>query len=223
MKKKSPKVAIVANGEINNYAAAKAKIAEANYLIACDGGLLHFNSLDATPHCLIGDFDSTPAKLLEAYKAQGIPAFPFPTDKNDTDLALAVAHALMFAPESITIVGASGGRVDHALGNIQLLAHIGENFGDTQAEIWDETTSIRLVHAQSCCEIFYTFPREQYSTLSLLPLGTRATGITTRGLKYELENDTLRIGETRGISNEFVENTAEISVESGLLLVIRSK
>jgi len=216
-------IAIIANGTIHDYPATRARLTDADFLIACDGGLRHFASLGLTPDLLLGDFDSADAELVAAYKAQGISTHSFPTEKDDTDLALAAAFALALLPASIVIVGALGGRFDHALANLHVLGNLCTQNGDVPVEIWDETTSIMLAHPYSCCEIFLPFPRTDYQTLSLFPLGTRVTGITTRGLKYPLENETLRAGETRGTSNEFTADVAEISVESGLLLVIRSK
>ncbi|MCL2364685.1 MAG: thiamine diphosphokinase [Defluviitaleaceae bacterium] len=216
-------LAIIANGEIRDYPATRARLADADFLIACDGGTRHFALLGLTPNVLLGDFDSADADLIAAYKAQGIPAHAFPPEKDDTDLALAAAFAQALSPASIVIVGALGGRFDHALANLHVLGNLTTQNGDISVEIWDETTSIMLAHPYSCCEIFLPFPRADYQTLSLYPLGTRVTGITTRGLVYPLENETLRMGETRGTSNEFTADIAEISVESGLLLVVRSK
>jgi thiamine pyrophosphokinase len=204
------KTVIVANGEINDYAAARAKLAEAEYLIACDGGLRHFPPLGLTPHCLIGDFDSAPAGLLADYKARGIPVISYPPEKDETDLALALAHALTLAPASVVFIGALGGRVDHMLANLHVLVQA----GDVPAEIWDETVCIRLIKDK------ITLDASGKTTLSLIPLTLEVTGITTRGLKYPLNNETLHAGEVRGVSNVFTAQTAEISIKSGFLLAI---
>jgi thiamine pyrophosphokinase len=206
------KIAIIANGEITNYAATRQKLADVSYLIACDGGLRHLPLLEISPHCLIGDFDSAPPALLAQYQAQGIPTIPFPPEKDETDLALAVAHALKKHPSSIIMMGAMGGRFDHALANVHVLAQTGE----TPAEIWSETTSIHLIRKK------LILPRENYSTLTLLPLTSEATGIIIKGLRYPLNNETLQAGEVRGVSNEFSANSAEISLTSGMLLAIRA-
>ncbi|MCL2189191.1 MAG: thiamine diphosphokinase [Defluviitaleaceae bacterium] len=205
------KIAIIANGEISNHAVTRQKLADADYLIACDGGLRHFPLLGIMPHCLIGDFDSAPRALREKYTAQGIPLVRFPAEKDETDLALAVAHALTLSPTYIYIVAALGGRFDHALANVHVLAQAGE----IPAEIWDETTSIQLIRKQRI------LPCENYRTLTLLPLTSEVTGIITKGLRYPLNNETLHAGEVRGVSNEFSAEEAEISIKSGMLLAIR--
>jgi len=206
------KAAIIANGVIADYAATRRKLRDADYLIACDGGLRHFPLLGLSPHCLIGDFDSAPAPLLAEYQSRGIPVIPFPPEKDETDLALAVAHALSAHPESITILGALGGRMDHTLANFHVLAQT----GNVPTEIWDENTRIQLLRPGAAVPLH----REGYATLSLIPLTSQVAGITTQGLKYPLHNETLRAGETRGVSNVFATQTAAVCIQSGLLLAI---
>jgi len=193
---------VLANGAINNYAATKQALAGAEYIIACDGGLNHAHLMGITPHVVIGDMDSADPKLLE-----GIHALVYPAEKDETDMELSIAHAREKGASSIRIIGAMGGRFDHALANVHLL--------DENIEIWDENTSIQLIsHAMS-------FPRGNYDTLSLIPLTTEVTGIVTDGLFYPLNGETLKIGSSRGISNVFCKDTATVSIESGLLLAIR--
>ncbi|MCL2604588.1 MAG: thiamine diphosphokinase [Defluviitaleaceae bacterium] len=231
-------ITIIANGTIENYAATRKRIIGSDYFIACDGGLRHFPLLGFTPDCIIGDFDSAPPELLADYRTRGVPVVSFPSEKDETDLELAVAHAIALspggegfggctplkaksvvataeplAPCSIVIVGALGGRIDHALANLHVLAQC----GNIPAEIWDESTSIRLI--KNHIKLF----KNNYNTLSLIPLTSDVTGITTKGLYYPLQNGTLRAGETRGVSNQFTNETAEISVKNGLLLAVLCK
>jgi thiamine pyrophosphokinase len=151
--------------------------------------------------------------LLAGYKDRGVPAIPFPAEKDETDLALAAAHALTLNPSFILILGALGGRADHALANLHVLALA----KDVPTEIWDETTSITLINKKSA------LPKNDYVFLSLIPLTTEVIGITTQGLFYPLAGETLRAGETRGVSNAFTAEAAVITIESGMLLAIRSK
>jgi len=203
-------IAIVANGEINDYPAAAAKLSAAGTIIACDGGLRHCPPLGIIPDYILGDFDSAPPKLLEQYRRAGVPALSFPSEKDETDLELAVAHALALDADTIILIGASGGRADHQLANIHVLAQS----GNIPMEMWDERTSIRLVRDK------IILPREEYKTVSLIPLTTEVTGITTQGLKYALNNEVLRIGQTRGVSNEFAADIADVVVGDGMLLVV---
>jgi len=67
------------------------------------------------------------------------------------------------------------------------------------------------------------FAREDYETISLIPLTTEVAGVTTVGLKYPLQNEILSVGTTRGISNEFAADTVGITISDGLLLIICTK
>ena len=206
-------IAICANGLINDYTTTREKLQDANYLIACDGGLRHFPLLGLSPDCLIGDFDSAPSHLLGQYRTAGIPILPFPPEKDETDLALAVAHACSLNPAMILILGALGGRLDHALGNIHVLAQT----GDIPTFLWDESTQIQLIRNNA------NITKSQYNTISLIPLTSMVTGITTRGLRYPLYNEALKAGEVRGISNTFLTDIAHITIKSGLLITICAK
>jgi len=206
-------IAIIANGEINDYAATKKKLQSAAYIIACDGGLRHAEAMDIWPNVIIGDLDSALPDYLAACKKKGIPIHTYPTEKDDTDLALAFAHALEQSPSSIIVVGALGGRADHLIANF----HVLDMAKGIPAEIWDENTSVQLVRDRLC------LPKEGYQTISLIPLSTEVTGITTQGLAYPLCGETLRLGVVRGVSNWFCANEAVVAVESGVLLAIRCR
>jgi thiamine pyrophosphokinase len=209
------RIAIIANGVINDYTATREKLADVDYFIACDGGLRHFPLLGLTPDTIIGDFDSAPTGLLEGYRLRGVPVIPFPKEKDETDLALAVSYALPLNPSFIVIIGALGGRIDHTLANFHVLAQT----GNTPAEIWDEKTKVLLIKDRIAFTIFI----KEYFTISLIPLTSEVRGITTRGLLYPLSEETLCAGEVRGVSNEFISDFIEITVKSGLLLAILNK
>lgn len=206
------KTLIIANGEILNYTIIKKAASNHQYVIACDGGLNHAEKLNIAPNCILGDMDSASPVMLEQYKNMGVEVVTYPTKKDETDLELAIFHALKCGATSIRIIGALGGRFDHALANLHLLA-----LAPQKIEIYSEDTSIHIIESTK------TLEREDYKTLSLIPLTTEVTGIVTHGLVYPLNGETLKIGASRGISNEFKLNTAKVSVNSGLLLAIRCK
>jgi len=206
-------IAIIANGEINDYAATHKKLQNTTHIVACDGGLRHAKAMDIWPDIIIGDLDSALPDYLSACKLIGIPIHIYPTEKDDTDLALAMLYALEKSPSSILIVGALSGRADHQLANFHVLTMA----KGIPAEIWDENTSVQIIHDKLC------LPKEDYQTISLIPLSTEVMGITTRGLAYPLNDETLRLGVVRGVSNCFSANEALITVESGALLAIRCR
>jgi len=207
------RIAIIANGEINDYVPTKQKLQNADHIIACDGGLRHAEAMEIWPDVIIGDLDSAPSTYLEACKRRSIPIHAYAVEKDDTDLALAMSYAMERSASSVIIFGALGGRVDHLIANYHVLVMS----KGISAEIWDVNTSIHLVH-----DTLY-LPKEDYKTLSLIPLSTEVTGIITQGLVYPLNGESLCMGTTRGVSNCFNKNVATIVVESGTLLAIRCK
>ena len=208
-------ICIFANGQINDYGFVLKRIKNCGYIIACDGGLNHIANLDLVPDIIIGDGDSADEVLLKNYIKKGILFESHPADKNDTDLALSMAHALRLNPSSITIYGALGGRPDHQLANIHVL-HMALKKG-VNAAIVDEQTYIVLVGDRVIIE------KKDYEYISLIPMTTEASGITTNNLLYPLMDETLMIGTTRGISNKFAQSPAIISIKQGILAVICAK
>jgi len=206
------KTIILANGIIENYSAIKKYLTDASYIIACDGGIRHAHAMGIIPHIIIGDMDSVPPELLMQAEKQNVKIITHPAMKDETDLELAITHAYENGATQIKILGATGGRIDHQLANLHLLAMHPEI-----TEICDEKTSIKLIASQ------LTVQKGEYETISLIPLTTEVTGITTTGLFYPLHGEALKVGFSRGVSNCFCADSATISIESGLLLAIRAK
>jgi len=104
-----------------------------------------------------------------------------------------------------------GDRFDHLLSNVFLLSKFAK-----KAHIIIHQKNIRM---------YYLFDKIDLSgkkgdELSLIPLSSGVKGISTKGLQYELENETLSFGSTRGVSNVFTSDKASINVSSGKLIVI---
>ncbi len=112
--------------------------------------------------------------------------------------------------QEIIIFGALGGRLDHTLANVLLLAL--PRFAAVQIRIVDDHEEALLVRDGSAV----TVEGRPGDTVSLLPLGGDARGVTTAGLAWALDGDTLRFGSSRGVSNEMTGSTARIAVQRGL-------
>ena len=187
-------------------------------VIACDSGMEFFRRNGCFPDLILGDFDSVEPKTADYFREQSqMQMEQFPAEKDWTDTELAVRRALEMRPERIDLVGATGSRLDHVLGNLQLLA-LGLNAGVDMFLI-DAHNRIRLIDSD------LTLGREeQYGDfVSLIPYGGTVCGLTLRGMKYPLERATLTPDITLGISNEIVCEAAEISFETGKLFVIETK
>ena len=185
-----------------------------NYLIiCCDGGARHLRNLSIKPNVIVGDMDSIDSAQLANYTAQGIKIIKFPKNKDFTDTELALNYALSLKPKRIIIWCALGGRIDHALANIFLLLK-GQEKG-IETSIMDEYCEIFVLDKE------YFFINETGKTVSLLALTPKVTGITLSGFVYPFEKDTLKISESRGISNTIRDARAIIKAEKGKLLVIK--
>ena len=201
------KVAIIASGNIQNFSVIKEKTHNYRTIIAADGGLIHCKKMDITPDLIVGDMDSAPTELLEEYSQVEIRRCS--PDKDETDLELAIEAALSYNPEKVTIFGALEKRCDHSLYNLYLICrHPKKVYIESEKEILfviNEETKIPC------------FPGQ---TISLIPLGNPCYGVTTKGLKWELENAVLDLN-FMSISNVCLNNFVKISINSGNLLCIK--
>ncbi len=206
---------IFANGLIPSYAAAKRLVQPGDALIAADGGARHLAALGLTPHVVIGDLDSLSPAEIEHLRGAGARILQFPREKDETDLELAILHACREGYTHLRILGAFGGRFDQALANLFLLA-LPELKG-IDARLDDGLEEAFLIESNAFVE---GRPGE---VVSLLPLGSPAGGIRTRGLRYPLRAETLYPERSRGISNELEAPIAEIRLEQGRLICIHTR
>lgn len=197
-------VAIICTAPIANLPFVKEKIKDYPILIAVDGGANHCYEMGLQPDLIIGDFDSIAPHVLDAFK--DIPQKHYPSDKDKTDLELAIETVYHSQIEKISVFGALGGRTDHTLGNLILLSRYpGKVFFE------DENEVLFVIDKE------VEFPTRPGQTISLIPLNGPAKGINTEGLKWPLKNDTLD-KQFIGISNEATANKVIISVKEGDLL-----
>lgn len=212
---KSKRVIIIANGDLKTPAYYRELIKDGDYIICVNGGSIHALTIGVSPNLLIGDLDSLPEKERRQIMEAKPELIEYPAAKDKSDLELAVDYAITLKPEQIFIIGALGGaRVDHALLNIMLLMLPLDK--GIPACILDETQQIYL------CRSFIKLDGDPGECLSLFALKGNAEGVTTDGLKYQLEGETLQFASSRGLSNEFNSSQASVSIKSGLLLVIKT-
>ena len=177
-----------------------------DYLLAADGGLVHFEKLDRQPDGILGDFDSL------GYVPRG--AQVFPVEKDDTDAMLAVRQGLAMGYREFLLYGSlDGPRLDHTVANFQTLQFL----ADHGAKGWliGNTHIVTVVK-----EGAIAFPDTASGIISVFCMGADATGVTISGLQYTVEDAVLSAGFPLGVSNHFVGSPARISVKEGSLLVI---
>lgn len=187
-------------------------------VIACDSGMEFFRRNGLYPDLILGDFDSADTAAVNYFTNQtDVRIEQFPARKDWTDTELAVRRALELLPDHIDLAGATGSRLDHVLGNLQLLA-LGMEAG-VPIFLLDEHNRVRLIDRT------FTLPkREQYGDfVSLIPCGGTVRGLTLRGMKYPLDGAVLTPDISLGISNEIVDEAAVISFTEGRLFVMETK
>ena len=212
MTHKPIRVVLFVNGDLPAPDRVRDQLTQDDILIAVDGGLRHLEGLGLTPDLIIGDLDSVDETQLQPYRKQGVEIRKFPTDKDETDLELALDAARNLDPQSIWVVAALGGRLDQTLANIYLLTR--PDLASYDIRLVDGHTQVCLIRESAVIQ------GEIGQRVSLLPLNGPAEGVHTQGLHYPLINETLYPEKTRGLSNRMVSPTVTISLQSGLLLCI---
>lgn len=212
------KLLIVTGGSIDaSFAMEYLAKHEFDYIIAADSGLNTLDKLQMIPDVILGDFDSVDVSVLECYRNQDIEIHTFDPVKDSTDTEIAMRLAIKKQPKEVHILGATGTRIDHMLANVSLLGLFAE-YG-IEAYLVDAQNRIRMIR-----ENMVIRKAEQYGEyLSLVPYCGEVTGVTLRGFKYPLNHVVMEGFSSLGISNEIVDEVAEIELEAGYLLVIESK
>jgi thiamine pyrophosphokinase len=207
---------VIANGKLDADGPGRPEfVRQADDVVICaDGGVRNALNLGLTPDVIVGDFDSAVGEDVREAEAMGAELIRFPAHKDETDSELALRHALASGATEIVFLGVLGGRVDHALANLFLLA--APEFAGVRIRIVDGATSIELCRDR--CEI----EGEPGDIVSLLPLTAQAVGVVTQGLEYPLKGETLQFGPARGVSNVMLSELASVSIAHGLLAVVHT-
>lgn len=203
---------IVAAGEIHNYERARDFLHEDDFFIFCDGGLSHAGGLGIKPDVVVGDFDSCDVNDLVWWKERS-EIVQLPREKDDTDTLFAVKLAVERGYCDFLLLGAMGGRFDHALGNISILLYL--NGLGKKALLIDDYSVMQIVGKDPL------YIEDTSSYFSVLTVAGDVSGVNIKNAKYPLENETLTCDFQLGISNEVLPGkVAEVSVASGRVLVV---
>jgi len=200
---------VVGNGERPSLGLWNRLMEENPVVLCADGGADTAHAYGVMPYAVIGDLDSlSPNARAEAppERVIGVDA-----DNTGTDVQKVLRYAVNLGVREATLVGFTGGRTDHWLWNLSML----KLFGDAMLlSIIDDYCEVRLVRGT------VKMRAQVGQKISLTPLGGEATGITTRGLQFALNGESLALGVRDGISNEVTDSAVEIRVECGDLLVV---
>ena len=203
---------LIAAGQICDYERTKSFLQSDDFFIFCDGGLVHADGLGIKPALIVGDFDSCNEEQLSAWSDR-CEIIRLPREKDDTDTFFAVKLALERGFNDFLLLGAMGGRFDHAFGNISILLYL-DGLGKN-AVLIDDYSQMQIVGKKPF------FIKDDSSYFSVLTVAGDVSGVNIKNAKYPLENASLSSDFQLGISNEVLPGkTAEVSVEQGRVLVV---
>ncbi|MEW4307372.1 thiamine diphosphokinase [Rossellomorea marisflavi] len=184
--------------------------------VGVDRGVFTLLEKGMEPHVAFGDFDSVSPREWQLISSRVEEVNCYRPEKDETDLELALNWAAEQDPEDITIYGATGGRLDHFMGNVQLL-------------LKDELKGISVRLVDSLNEMYIKRPGEhgvetnpRYTYISFVPISPIVQGLTLSGFKYPLTNRNIYWGSTLCISNELIQSHGTFSFSDGIIMVIRS-
>lgn len=210
---------IISGGTIEKeFAAEFLSSMDFSVIIGVDSGLHFLKEVEIMPTHIIGDFDSVYSEIYEYFKMNSMCHWrELVPEKDATDTQEAILWAMELESTEIWIMGGTGSRVDHLLGNIQTM----------QLPIKKGVACFMVDAHNKICLLNQgiTIKKEEQfgNFVSLLPLSTQVEGLTLKGFKYPLEKHTLTNDSALGVSNEIIHESAEISFENGILIMIQSK
>ena len=213
---------VVCSGEIKDYGKYGGYFNDADFVICADGGAVHLREFGIVPDILLGDFDSISSEDLNFYSTSistknnvKTEIIKHPAEKDKTDSEIAVLLAVEKGYKRIYLIGATGKRLDHTLANIFLSVRMIEQ--GVVCSIVDEHNELVAIDDS------ITLNRDDSSKVSIIPITGKITGVTTKGLYYKLFDADIEFGTTLGVSNEFASDRAEITINSGTAIVIKSR
>ena len=178
-------------------------------VVAADSGYDAAVELGFTVDVLVGDMDSIETAELPDH----VLVEKHPRDKDETDLEIALSLSVAESPMRLVVVGGSGGRIDHEIATAMLLC----------SSRWDRADEIDWITARGRGHIIHRrrlLHGDIGATVSLIPVGGDATGVSTKGMRWDLDGETLSHGSTRGVSNEMRAPVADVQVAGGCLLAL---
>ena len=208
-------VVVVANGELLHPMRLLSVVDGADAVIAADGGANWLCTQNRVPNLVVGDMDSVSPEVLRYLAQHNCTLQRHEPTKDETDTELALKAAAALGAARITILGALGGRIDHALANVSLLAM--PELEGIDVVIFDGLSFLSMARGGVS-----SIAGRAGDIVSLIPWGGDAKGVTTEGLQYSLDDALLRGGAARGVSNVLLESVGRVALRQGHLLIVHT-
>lgn len=193
-------------------------------IMACDSGYENCLDIGQEPDIVIGDFDSISKDAYEKLQNSNAEVIKLNPVKDDTDIeaALNIAIRKSMVGDYIYLLGATGKRLDHFLGNVNLLGM--GCLKQRKVVIVDEYNYIQMISAGQTLSLSREGAEAQFGRyVSIFSYGGKATGVTMTGFKYPLENATIEGFNTLTVSNEITEEVGSITLKEGYLIVCETR
>jgi len=218
-KEKDMKINIVAGGPLELIPSLELFNGQQSVWVGVDRGVYYLMESGILPERAFGDFDSVSEEELEMIERKVPQLNKFKPEKDETDMELALNWAIEQEPESITIFGATGGRLDHLMANVQLLVKPVILQSGIQIELIDKYNTVYVKEPGS----YKVARNEDLKYISFLPVTPSVSGMTLENFKYPLKDRHIPLGSTLCISNELIGDHGTFSFSEGILLVVRSR
>lgn len=180
---------------------------EHDLVIAADAGFRSLDGCGIPADYIIGDFDSLD------YIPQSLNVIRLSPEKDMTDMSAAVDIGIERGYKLFHLYGGTGGRIDHTIANLQLIASLAGQ--DKQGFLFGQDSVITAIHNTSL-----SFREIPSGYISVFSHTEQSFGVYLRGLKYELTDAMLKSTFPLGVSNEFTGTKSSITVENGTLLIV---
>lgn len=206
---------IISNGTIKNLNLLTLNLKENDYIVCADGGANYIKRMNIYPNVIMGDLDSINSQVLGYAKKSNIPIIKFPSHKDKTDTELAIDHLIEKGCNEILLMGVTGSRLDHTLGNITLLYKL-MNKG-IKGRIIDDNNVVYIVKDR------IKLYNKRGSYVSIIPLTDNGAVVSLEGFEYRLNSYHIDFASTLGISNRILGKEAFVEIEKGVCLIIESR
>ena len=166
---------IVANGKFPTCKIPLNILQRSKFIIACDGAANTLDDYGYKPNLIIGDMDSISSAVKGKHKKRILNI----KNQNENDLRKAIEFCKINKLYNINIIGATGAREDHTLGNIFSINNLDLNFN---IKLFTDTGCFTAINKPT---LIRSFPKQKLSLFSEY----KHLKITTYGLKYNLNNE----------------------------------
>lgn len=182
---------------------------EYSFVVCADSSYVQAFKEDVCPDLIIGDFDHSSSSLPPD---RNIETIHLPVKKDDTDTHFCVKEAIKRGFNDITIIGGTGGRLDHTIANIQSLVYACRN--GAKARMMDKNNIITVTDRD--CTV-----TKNKKYLSVFSIGGDSV-VSIEGCKYSADNIELTASFPIGVSNEISLDKATIIVKKGIVALVQS-